>query len=178
MPGRFPRLGGRPRPPAAGLFNTGACGDIGVEARSSAWMGGVLFLAFAGDACFDDALLAVVSSDEASSFSDFFERKLGASSASIPPFASSEASVASLAFPPSSGDSAICLCLPLLSLLADSTGEGEGDDDEARVAALVCLNGEGDTVLLLARLLGFNGFGSGAGDESIVLSASSSSDSS
>lgn len=178
MPGRLPRFGGRPRPLAAGLFSTGACGDTGVEARSSAWMGGVVFLAFAGDACFDDVLLAVVSSDEALSFSDFSERKVGASSTSISPFASSEASVASLAFPPSSGDSAICLCLPLLLLLADSTGEGERDDAEARVDALVFLDGDGEAVLVLARLAGFDAFDSGAGDESIVLSASSSSDSS
>lgn len=115
----------------------------------------------------------------------FFEVVLsfttGTSSPTISP-PSSDPCVASLSLP--SGDSAICLALPFFLLLTDTGGEGDLSSEEGSascvVAALVLRAGVGDTVFsffLLLLLLG--DFTSGSGEvDSIVLSASSSSDTS
>lgn len=86
----------------------------------------------------------------------------------------SDSWVASLSPPSPSGDSAICLALPLFLLLVDKGGEGDGELT-ARLAALVCFAGDGEAVLSLIVLPDLVCLASGSGDDSIVLSGSSSS---
>lgn len=85
----------------------------------------------------------------------------------------SDSWVASLSPPASSDDSAICLALPLFLLFVDKGGEGDGEL-LVRLAALVCLAGDGEALLPLIVLPDLVCLASGSSEDSIVLSASSS----